>query len=73
MTPKNHPRKGPPGAKAPTDLSKAELPNGSGNPDLSALAELVRYQDPETGNTWCGFGRPPNWIRGKDRARFRIA
>jgi len=38
-------------------------------PDLS---DLVRFRDPETGMTWNGFGRPPNWIRGKDRERFRI-
>lgn len=39
-------------------------------PDLSAL---VRFRDPDTGKTWNGFGRPPNWIRGKDRDRFRVA
>jgi DNA-binding protein H-NS len=38
-------------------------------PDLS---DLVRFQDPQTGKTWNGLGRPPNWIRGKDRDKFRI-
>jgi len=38
-------------------------------PDLS---DLVRYRHPETGQTWNGMGRPPNWIRGKDRERFRV-
>lgn len=38
-------------------------------PDLSTL---VRFRDPETGKTWNGFGRPPNWIRGQDRDRFRV-
>lgn len=38
-------------------------------PDLS---DLVRFRDPETGNTWNGLGRPPNWIRGKDRERYRV-
>ena len=38
-------------------------------PDLS---ERVRYRDPETGRTWTGFGRPPDWIRGKDRGPFRV-
>ena len=38
-------------------------------PDLSTL---VRFRDPESGKTWNGFGRPPNWIRGKDRDRFRV-
>jgi len=38
-------------------------------PDLS---DLVRYRNPDTGQTWGGFGRPPNWIRGQDRNRFRV-
>jgi len=38
-------------------------------PDLS---DSVRYRHPDTGQTWNGMGRPPNWIRGKDRSRFRV-
>ncbi|MBV7482412.1 H-NS family nucleoid-associated regulatory protein [Bordetella sp. BOR01] len=38
-------------------------------PDLS---DLVRYRHPETGQTWNGIGRPPNWIRGKDRGPFHV-
>ncbi|MGE8686068.1 MAG: H-NS histone family protein [Achromobacter sp.] len=38
-------------------------------PDLS---DLVRYRHPETGQTWNGLGRPPNWIRGEDRNRFLV-
>ncbi|SEI47429.1 H-NS family nucleoid-associated regulatory protein [Achromobacter sp. NFACC18-2] len=38
-------------------------------PDLS---DLVRYRHPETGQTWNGIGRPPNWIRGQDRKRFLV-
>ncbi|EJO29814.1 H-NS histone family protein [Achromobacter marplatensis] len=38
-------------------------------PDLS---DLVRYRHPETGQTWNGIGRPPNWIRGKDRHAFSV-
>ena len=33
---------------------------------------LARYRDPETGQTWGGFGRPPNWIRGKNRECYRV-
>lgn len=36
------------------------------------LSDLVRYRDPETGKTWGGLGRPPNWIRGKDRKRYAV-
>jgi DNA-binding protein H-NS len=38
-------------------------------PDLS---DLVRYRDPETGKTWNGLGRPPNWIKGKDRGPYCV-
>ncbi|MDM9558295.1 H-NS histone family protein [Bordetella petrii] len=36
------------------------------------LSDLVRYRHPDTGQTWNGVGRPPNWIRGKDRNRFCV-
>ncbi|KVS70069.1 H-NS family nucleoid-associated regulatory protein [Burkholderia cepacia] len=31
-----------------------------------------RYYDPETGQTWSGRGREPNWLRGKDRRLFEL-
>jgi len=31
------------------------------------------YQDPKTGATWSGRGKPPKWIAGKNRDRFLIA
>lgn len=37
--------------------------------DLSAL---VRFRDPDTGQTWNGSGRPPDWIPGKDRKVYRV-
>jgi DNA-binding protein H-NS len=30
------------------------------------------YQDPVSGNTWSGRGKPPKWIMGKDRDGFVI-
>ncbi|MBS0450152.1 MAG: H-NS histone family protein [Proteobacteria bacterium] len=36
------------------------------------LDDFVRFRDPESGRTWCGYGRPPEWIRGQDRERFRV-
>jgi DNA-binding protein H-NS len=30
------------------------------------------YQDPKSGATWNGRGKPPNWIAGKNRERFLI-
>lgn len=33
----------------------------------------AKYRDPLTGSTWTGRGKPPNWIKNKDRAQFAIA
>lgn len=35
-------------------------------------ANKARYRNPETGQTWSGFGRAPGWIAGKDRASFAV-
>ncbi|NIE66623.1 H-NS histone family protein [Burkholderia sp. Ax-1719] len=32
-----------------------------------------RYQDPKSGATWSGRGKPPKWIAGKNRERYLIA
>jgi DNA-binding protein H-NS len=32
-----------------------------------------KYQDPKSGSTWSGRGKPPNWIAGKNRDRFLIS
>jgi DNA-binding protein H-NS len=31
----------------------------------------VLFRNPETGNTWSGRGRMPNWLTGQDKERFR--
>lgn len=31
-----------------------------------------KYRDPTTGQTWTGRGKPPVWIRDRDRAAFEI-
>ncbi len=31
-----------------------------------------KYRDPETGQTWTGRGKPPAWIKDKDRSQFEI-
>lgn len=35
-------------------------------------AVAAKYRDPETGNTWSGRGKPPSWIKGKDKEKFLI-
>lgn len=32
----------------------------------------AKYRDPDTGTTWSGRGKPPQWIAGKDRDPFLI-
>jgi len=32
-----------------------------------------KYRNPETGETWTGRGKPPLWIRDKDREQFKIS
>lgn len=32
----------------------------------------VAFKDPESGNTWSGRGRKPNWLSGKDVEQFRV-
>lgn len=34
---------------------------------------VAMYQDPASGKTWTGRGKPPAWIVGKDRDAFLIA
>ena len=31
-----------------------------------------KYRDPATGATWSGRGKPPTWIKDKDRSTFAI-
>ena len=48
----------------PEDLQGQAKPKGS--------VGAPKYRDPATGATWTGRGKPPNWIREKDRAEFLI-
>ncbi|WP_175941033.1 H-NS histone family protein [Caballeronia sp. BCC1704] len=32
----------------------------------------IKYRDPESGATWSGRGRAPQWIAGKDREAFLV-
>ncbi len=40
----------------------------------SAKGKVVepKYRDPATGATWTGRGKPPAWIKDKDRTQFAI-
>jgi len=52
-------------------LTAADVfPQGKGKAKGSVGAP--KYRDPATGATWTGRGKPPNWIKDKDRAEFLI-
>lgn len=55
----------------PEDLGFA-APARRGRPPKKAPLP-ARYQDPKSGATWSGRGKPPKWIAGKNRDRFLIA
>ncbi|OYU45431.1 MAG: histone [Burkholderiales bacterium PBB4] len=62
------------GAAAPGKRSRAAgKPQGSAA-SKRANAGAPRYQDPATGKTWTGRGKPPTWIQdAADRNAFLIA
>ncbi|WP_309467783.1 H-NS histone family protein [Comamonas sp.] len=41
-------------------------------PKREASAVAPKYRDPATGQTWTGRGKPPVWIKDKDRSQFAI-
>lgn len=42
------------------------------SPKTKGSVGAPKFRDPETGATWTGRGKPPNWIVGKDRSAFLI-
>lgn len=54
------------GAKAVRSASKS--------PKRTTTVGVAKYRDPESGKTWTGRGKPPNWIVGaKNRDEFLIS
>lgn len=45
---------------------------GAGKKSAAKKSAAVQFRDAETGNTWSGRGRMPNWLSGQDKERFRI-
>lgn len=50
------------------------FPKGRSTRASSGETQTVapKYRNPETGQTWTGRGKPPLWIKDKDRAQFAI-
>lgn len=38
----------------------------------SKKSSVVQFRNSETGDTWSGRGRMPNWLSGKDKEQFRV-
>src|SRR4029453_6995236 len=56
--------------KAPSKRHSASKPKAAAT---ATTVGVAKYRDPETGKTWTGRGKPPNWIAAaKDRTPFLI-
>lgn len=40
---------------------------------MQQMPLMAKYQNPRTGQTWSGRGKPPKWIIGKNKERFLIS
>jgi DNA-binding protein H-NS len=55
------------------DLSSSDIfPSGKKAKTASTRKVAPKYKNPQTGETWTGRGRSPNWIKGKSAADFLI-
>ena len=53
--------------------AKAKRGAGARKKTASKSVGVAMYQDPKSGKTWTGRGKPPNWLAGvKDRSAFLI-
>ena len=39
---------------------------------LAKKSGIVQFRNSETGDTWSGRGRMPNWLAGQDKEQFRV-
>lgn len=53
--------------------AKAKRGAGARKKTAAKSVGVAMYQDPKSGKTWTGRGKPPNWLAGvKDRSAFLI-
>ncbi|KIF81103.1 H-NS histone family protein [Noviherbaspirillum autotrophicum] len=53
-------------------LTEADLFSTEKKTRKAGATVKPKYQNPETGETWTGRGKPPKWIAGANRAKFLI-
>ena len=54
------------------DISADDFLNITKGKPKKSKNGTVAFKDPESGNTWSGRGRKPNWLAGKDAEQFRV-
>jgi DNA-binding protein H-NS len=43
-----------------------------GKKGAAKKSSTVQFRNPQSGDTWSGRGRMPNWLAGQDKAQFRV-
>ncbi len=60
-------------AAKPAKAERAARSAGARKKTAAKSVGVAMYQDPKSGKTWTGRGKPPNWLAGvKDRSLFLI-
>lgn len=55
------------------DLTAEDIfPSRRGSKKTEGAKVAPKYRNPTTGETWTGRGKPPAWIRDKQRDLFKI-
>ena len=44
----------------------------SGKKNAAKKSGPVQFRHPQTGDTWSGRGRMPNWLAGENKEQFRL-
>lgn len=54
-------------------LTQEDIFSGGRKKNSSAGGTVAaKYRDPASGSTWTGRGKPPLWIKDKDRSQYEI-
>lgn len=54
------------------DDLQSKARKGAASKGTAKKTGTVQFRDPQTGDTWSGRGRMPNWLSGKDKEKFRL-
>ena len=54
------------------DLQPKDVFSRSAGVKKAEVSREAKYMDPNTGKSWSGRGRRPDWLAGKDLAEFLV-